>query len=64
MSVLSLMSPLTPALLPPNKESYQVSFQKSQCHASWKDLKKYASMNSEQVTAALKSSNYLTKWVD
>jgi len=29
-----------------------------------KDLKKYASMNSDQVTAALKSSNYLTKWVD
>merc|ERR1712130_951904 len=29
-----------------------------------KDLKKYASMTSEQVTAALKASNYLTKWVD
>merc|ERR1711862_741801 len=29
-----------------------------------KDLKKYATMSSEQVTAALKSSNYLTKWVD
>merc|ERR1712004_944528 len=29
-----------------------------------KDLSKYKSMNSEQVTAALKSSNYLTKWVD
>merc|ERR1712036_32488 len=29
-----------------------------------KDLKKYAPMTSEQVTAALKSSNYLTKWVD
>merc|ERR1712176_685646 len=29
-----------------------------------KDLSKYASMNSEQVTAALKGSNYLTKWVD
>ncbi|CAE7864180.1 SAMS2 [Symbiodinium microadriaticum] len=29
-----------------------------------KDLKKYASMNSDQVTAALKSSSYLTKWVD
>merc|ERR1712146_712624 len=29
-----------------------------------KDLKKYAPMNSEQVTAALTSSNYLTKWVD
>jgi len=29
-----------------------------------KDLKKYAPMNSEQVTAALKSSNYLSKWVD
>jgi S-adenosylmethionine synthetase len=29
-----------------------------------KDLAKYASMNSEQVDAALKGSNYLTKWVD
>jgi len=29
-----------------------------------KDLKKYAAMNSEQVTAALKGSNYLQKWVD
>merc|ERR1712100_365628 len=29
-----------------------------------KDLSKYKSMNSEQVSAALKSSNYLTKWVD
>merc|ERR1711862_287029 len=29
-----------------------------------KDLKKYATMSSEQVSAALKSSNYLTKWVD
>jgi len=29
-----------------------------------KDLKKYASMDSAQVTAALKGSNYLTKWVD
>merc|ERR1711968_153549 len=29
-----------------------------------KDLTKYATMNSEQVTAALKASNYLTKWVD
>merc|ERR1712099_180 len=29
-----------------------------------KDLSKYKGMNSEQVTAALKSSNYLTKWVD
>jgi len=29
-----------------------------------KDLKKYASMSSEQVAAALKGSNYLTKWVD
>jgi len=29
-----------------------------------KDLKKYASMNSAQVTAALKGSNYLAKWVD
>merc|ERR1712063_210544 len=29
-----------------------------------KNLSKYASMNSAQVTAALKSSNYLTKWVD
>jgi S-adenosylmethionine synthetase len=29
-----------------------------------KDLKKYQSMNSAQVEAALKSSNYLTKWVD
>merc|ERR1712083_1069832 len=29
-----------------------------------KDLSKYKSMNSEQVTAELKSSNYLTKWVD
>jgi len=29
-----------------------------------KDLKKYASMDSAQVSAALKGSNYLTKWVD
>merc|ERR1712072_777173 len=29
-----------------------------------KDLAKYKSMNSAQVDAALKSSNYLTKWVD
>merc|ERR1711913_36631 len=29
-----------------------------------KDLSKYKSMNSEQVTAELKASNYLTKWVD
>jgi len=29
-----------------------------------KDLSKYKAMNTEQVDAALKSSNYLTKWVD
>merc|ERR1711881_235004 len=29
-----------------------------------KDLKKYTSMNSTQVTAELSSSNYLQKWVD
>merc|ERR1712031_80148 len=29
-----------------------------------KDLAKYKSMNSSQVEAALKASNYLTKWVD
>ncbi|CAK0888139.1 unnamed protein product [Prorocentrum cordatum] len=29
-----------------------------------KDVKKYASMDSAQVSAALKASNYLTKWVD
>merc|ERR1711999_40072 len=29
-----------------------------------KDVKKYASMDSAEVTAALKASNYLTKWVD
>merc|ERR1711870_184109 len=29
-----------------------------------KDVSKYKGMTSEQVTAALKSSNYLTKWVD
>merc|ERR1712019_223472 len=29
-----------------------------------KDLSKYAKMDSTQVTAALRSSNYLTKWVD
>merc|ERR1712004_45773 len=29
-----------------------------------KDLKEYADMTSAQVTAALKASNYLTKWVD
>jgi len=29
-----------------------------------KDLAKYAPMDSEKVTAALKGSNYLTKWVD
>ena len=28
-----------------------------------KDLKKYSSMNTDQVSAALKSSNFLTKWV-
>merc|ERR1711972_1186530 len=31
---------------------------------SAKDLSKYASMTSEQVSAELKGSNYLTKWVD
>merc|ERR1712147_554104 len=29
-----------------------------------KDLSKYKAMNSEEVTAALKASNYLTRWVD
>merc|ERR1712176_337527 len=29
-----------------------------------KDCSKYKGMNSEQVSAALKASNYLTKWVD
>merc|ERR1712048_1042555 len=29
-----------------------------------KDISKYKSMTPDQVTAALKSSNYLTKWVD
>merc|ERR1711967_179714 len=29
-----------------------------------KDLKKYSSMDSAQVSAALKGSNFLTKWVD
>merc|ERR1711992_2283 len=29
-----------------------------------KDLTKYKGMTSEQVDAALKASNYLTKWVD
>merc|ERR1712238_465152 len=29
-----------------------------------KDCSKYASMTSEQLTSALKASNYLTKWVD
>merc|ERR1712061_563344 len=29
-----------------------------------KDLSKYASMNTQQVTAELKASSYLTKWVD
>merc|ERR1711862_908312 len=29
-----------------------------------KDLSRFKSMNSEQVGAELKSSNYLTKWVD
>merc|ERR1711972_200194 len=29
-----------------------------------KDMKKYATMSSAQVSAALKGSNYLTKWVD
>merc|ERR1712072_1553302 len=29
-----------------------------------KDLSKYARMNTSQVDAALKASNYLTKWVD
>jgi len=31
---------------------------------SAKDLKKYAKMTSKQVSAELKSSNYLSKWVD
>merc|ERR1712206_37153 len=29
-----------------------------------KDCSKYKAMNSQEVTAALKASNYLTKWVD
>jgi S-adenosylmethionine synthetase len=29
-----------------------------------KDVKKYSSMDSAEVAAALKASNYLTKWVD
>merc|ERR1712139_680716 len=29
-----------------------------------KDLKKYASMSSKEISAALKNSNYLKKWVD
>ena len=29
-----------------------------------KDLSKYTSMSSSQVEAALKASNFLTKWVD
>merc|ERR1712167_242011 len=29
-----------------------------------KDLSKYTTMNSEQVTSALKASNHTTKWVD
>merc|ERR1711976_1038068 len=29
-----------------------------------KDISKYATMDTSQVTAALKGSNYLTKWVD
>jgi len=29
-----------------------------------KDMSKYADMSSEQVTSALKASNYLSKWVD
>merc|ERR1712076_195854 len=29
-----------------------------------KDLSKYAGMSTAEVTAALKASNYLTKWVD
>ena len=29
-----------------------------------KDVSKYAGMSSEEVTAELKASNYLTKWVD
>eukprot|EP00414_Alexandrium_minutum_P008029 CAMPEP_0113829642 /NCGR_PEP_ID=MMETSP0328-20130328/5906_1 /TAXON_ID=39455 /ORGANISM="Alexandrium minutum" /LENGTH=66 /DNA_ID=CAMNT_0000797705 /DNA_START=1 /DNA_END=201 /DNA_ORIENTATION=+ /assembly_acc=CAM_ASM_000350 len=29
-----------------------------------KDLSKYAPMTSAQITAELKASNYLTKWVD
>merc|ERR1712079_853191 len=29
-----------------------------------KDLRKYAGMSSDEVTAALKGSNYLVKWVD
>merc|ERR1712144_65404 len=29
-----------------------------------KDVSRYAKMSSEEVTAALKASNYLTKWVD
>merc|ERR1712048_586887 len=29
-----------------------------------KDVSKYAKMSSAEITAALKASNYLTKWVD
>merc|ERR1712182_36830 len=29
-----------------------------------KDVNKYAKMNSAEISAALKASNYLTKWVD
>jgi S-adenosylmethionine synthetase len=29
-----------------------------------KDMKKYAGMSGDEVTAALKGSNYLEKWVD
>jgi hypothetical protein len=42
-------------------ESYQARF------FEWensKDLTKYKTMNSAAVAAALKDSNYLTKWVD
>merc|ERR1712187_645306 len=46
------------------RESYTKDGRKYFEWENAKDLKKFKDMSSEQVAAALKSSNYLTKWVD
>merc|ERR1712083_946377 len=54
----------TAALLPFGREPYTKDGIKFFEWENAKDLKKYVSMDSAQVSAALKGSNYLTKWVD